>query len=120
MWTNSPQTSVGERRPCGALLQPVVAIWLRMQSVVGSLRRQPSGVDGGAGVTPTICYRIANPFLRGHRQVGSSAAAAPPCQCIEGAQRLAQAGQNSAGEGKAKSQSDWIPTDKEFRGESRA
>ncbi len=78
MWTNSPQTSVGERRPCGALLQPVAAVWLRMQSVAGSLRSQPSGVDGGAVVTPAIRYRIANPFSRGQRQVGSSAGAAPP------------------------------------------
>jgi hypothetical protein len=78
MWTNSPQTSVGERRPCGALLQPAVAIWLRMQSVAGSLRSQSSGVDGGAIVTPAICYCIANLFLRGHWQVGSSAGAAPP------------------------------------------
>src|SRR5918911_4232092 len=103
MWTNSPQTSVGERRPCGALLQPVAAIWLRMQRVAGSLRSQPSGADGGAVVTPAIRYRIANPFSRGHRQVGSSAGAAPPLKCIEGAQRLAQAGQNTAGAGKAKS-----------------
>src|ERR671926_844031 len=76
--TNSPRTSVGERRPCGALLQPVVAIWLRMQSVAGSLRSQPFGVDGGAVVTPATRYRIANPLSRGHRQVGSSAGAAPP------------------------------------------
>jgi len=33
---------------------------------------------------------------------------------------LAQAGQNSAGEGKAKSQSDCVPNDTEYRGEIRA
>ena len=63
-WTNSPRTSVGERRPCGALLQPVVAVWLRMQRVAGSLRSQSSGIDGGNVVTPAIRYRTANPFLR--------------------------------------------------------
>src|ERR671922_2929450 len=99
MWTNSPQTSVGERRPCGALLQPVAAVWLRMQSVAGSLRSLLSGAGGGADVTPAIRYRIANSFSRGQRQVGSSAGAAPPLKGIEGGQRLAQAGQNSAGEG---------------------
>ena len=65
-------------RPCGALLQPVVAVWLRMQSVAGSLRSQSSGADGGAVVTPAIRYRIANSFSREQRQVGSSAGAAPP------------------------------------------
>ena len=44
----------------------------------GSLRSQPSGVDGGKSVTPAIYNRIANPLSRGHRQVGSSAGAAPP------------------------------------------
>src|SRR4026207_502399 len=116
-WTNSPRTSVGERRPCGALLQPVVAVWLRMQRVAGSLRSQSSGIDGGNVVTPAICYRTANPFSRGHRQGGSSAGAAPPLKSIEGAQRWAQAGQNSAVEGKARSQSDWISNDTRFRGE---
>ena len=61
-----------------SLLQPVVAIWLWMQRVAGSLRSQPSGVDGGKSVTPAIYNRIANPLSRGHRQVGSSAGAAPP------------------------------------------
>ena len=78
MWTNSPQTSVGERRRCGALLQPVAAVWLRMQSVAGSRRNLLSGAGGGADVTPAIRYRIANSFSRGQRQVGSSAGAAPP------------------------------------------
>ena len=58
--------------------EPVVAIWLWMQSVAGSLRSQSSGASGGAVVTPAIRYCIANPFLWGHRQVGSSAGAAPP------------------------------------------
>ncbi len=91
-----------------------------MQRVAGSRYGQFSGTGLGDSVTPAICYRIANLFIQGHRQVGSSAGAAPPWKCIEGAQRLAQAGQNSAGEGKAKSQSDWIPNDTGFRGESRA
>src|SRR5262245_55489413 len=62
-WTNSPRTSVGERRPCGALLQPVVAIWLRMQRVAGSLRNRSSGIGRGNVVTPAICCRIANPVI---------------------------------------------------------
>ena len=33
-----------------------------MQSVAGSHRSQSSGIDGGAGVTPATCNRIANPF----------------------------------------------------------
>ena len=48
-----------------------------MQRVAGSLRSQPSGVDGGKSVTPAICNRIANPLSRGHRQVGSSAGRHP-------------------------------------------
>jgi hypothetical protein len=38
--------------------------FVRMQSVAGSLRSQPSGVDGGAVVTPATRYRIANPSSR--------------------------------------------------------
>ena len=44
-------------------LQPVVALWLRMQSV-GSRYGQFSGTDLGKSVTPAICYRIANLFNR--------------------------------------------------------
>ncbi len=53
-WTNSPPTPIGERRPCGALLQPVAAVWSCLQRVAGSLRRCLSGGTGGASVTPAI------------------------------------------------------------------
>ena len=52
--------------------------------------------------------------------MGSSAGAAPPRKDIKGAQRSAQAGQNPAIEGKAKSRPDWIPKRIGSRGESRA
>ena len=47
------------KRPCGALLQPVVVIRLWMQSVAGSHRSHPSGDGGGKIVTPAICRCIA-------------------------------------------------------------
>ena len=42
--------------------QPVVALWLRMQSVVGVSEVNPSGLMETPSVTPAIRYRFANPF----------------------------------------------------------
>ena len=56
----------------------------------------------------------------GQRQVGSFAGAAAPGKDIQGAQRSAQAGQNSAVDRKGKSRPDCELTTKARRGESRA
>src|SRR5271155_3526643 len=63
-WTNSPATSIGERSPCGALLQLVAAIRSRLQSVTGSRRNPDSGWGGGKNVTPVPCDCIANSYGR--------------------------------------------------------
>jgi hypothetical protein len=92
-----------------------------MQSVAGSRRGRPLGGAGGDNVTPAFRDCVANcDQVIGQRQVGSSAGAAPPRKDIKGAQRSAQAGQNPAIEGKAKSRPDWIPKRIGSRGESRA
>jgi hypothetical protein len=92
-----------------------------MQSVAGSRRGRPFGGAGGDNVTPAFRDCVANcDDVIGQRQVGSSAGAAPPRKDIKGAQRSAQAGQNPAIEGKAKSRPDWIPKRIGSRGESRA
>jgi len=59
-WTNSPATSIGERSPCGALLQLVAAIRLRLQSVTGRRRSVGSGWRGVNNVTPVPRDCIAN------------------------------------------------------------
>jgi len=59
-WTNSPRTPIGERSPCGALLQPVVVVWLRLQSVAGSLRKCSPGNTGGNNVTPANSDYVTN------------------------------------------------------------
>src|SRR5262252_2029535 len=61
-WTNSPSTSIGERSPCGALLQLVAAMRLWLHSVVGSLRSRTFGACGGANVTPAPHDCVANLF----------------------------------------------------------
>jgi|APFre7841882654_1041346.scaffolds.fasta_scaffold10284_1 hypothetical protein len=92
-----------------------------MQSVAGSRYAHPLGGVIGANVTPAFRDCVANcNNVTGQRQVGSSAGAAPPRKDIKGAQRSAQAGQNPAIEGKAKSRPDWIPKRIGSRGESRA
>ena len=55
---------------------------------------------------PSVAASLTEANASGQRQVGSSAGAAPPRKDIKGAQRSAQAGQNPAIEGKAKSRSD--------------
>ena len=55
-------TPEGKRRPRGALLQPIVGAWLRVQSVGGSLRGQVFGLGGGANVTPPSCDCVSNRF----------------------------------------------------------
>ena len=52
---NSPGTPSGERRPCGALLQPVAGVWSRMRSVGRSRRSRPCG--GGGGANETLPFR---------------------------------------------------------------
>src|SRR5205809_4506675 len=59
-WTNSPSTSIGERSPCGALLQLVAAMRFWLQSVAGSLRSAAFGWRGGANVTPASQDCVAN------------------------------------------------------------
>jgi hypothetical protein len=55
---------------------------------------------------PLATVPLTGALAPGQRQVGSSAGAARPRKDIEGAQRSAQAGQNPAVEGKAKSRPD--------------
>src|SRR5579885_567528 len=59
-WTNSPSTPIGERSPCGALLQPVAAMRPWLQSVAGSRYAHPFGDVIGVNVTPAFCDCVAN------------------------------------------------------------
>ncbi len=63
-WTNSPSTSIGERSPCGALLQLVAAMRFSLQSVAGSLRSAAFGWRGGNNVTPALEDCVANSYGR--------------------------------------------------------
>src|SRR5208283_5587174 len=63
-WTNSPATSIGERSPCGALLQLVAAIRLLLHSVVGRRRSVAFGWRGVNDVTPASSDCIANSYGR--------------------------------------------------------
>ena len=59
---NSLGTPVGKRRPCGALLQPPVALQLRVRRVGGRLRSALFGGHGAVDETPPILSCRANRF----------------------------------------------------------
>src|SRR5207244_12041467 len=63
-WTNSPSTSIGERSPCGALLQLVAAMRFSLQSVAGSLRSAAFGWRGGNNVTQALANGVVNSYGR--------------------------------------------------------
>ncbi len=63
-WTNSPATSIGERSPCGALLQLVAAMRLWLQSVAGSRLGPSFGKGVGNNVTPASHDCVANFYGR--------------------------------------------------------
>ena len=69
---------------------------------------------------PPTTVTLTGAKVPGHGQVGGLAGAARPRKGIGGAQRPAQAGQNSAVECKGKSRPDWTPHSKGSRGESLA
>ena len=69
---------------------------------------------------PSATVPLTRLYSRGQRQVGGLAGAARPRKDNTGAQRSAQAGQNPAVEGKAKSRPDCTLESKGCRGETRA
>src|SRR5208337_5360722 len=90
-WTNSPPTSIGERSPCGALLQLVAAMRFRLQSVVGSLRRGSSGISGGKSVTPAFRNCVAN-LVRGTPAGGQFGWGGTPLKKYRGGPKVGSGG----------------------------
>lgn len=80
-----PRTPSGKRRPCGTLLQLVVAILSEMQSIGGSVETVIS-VAVEHPVIPPIFAKIAYHFM-GHQQAGSLTGAVPSRKDIGWTQR---------------------------------
>ena len=119
---NSRGTPSGERRPRGALPQPGPGLRSWVHSVGGSRRSRSLRGPGETPMEhrPPMNVTLTGAKAPGHGQVGGLAGAARPRKDIGGAQRSAQAGQNSAAECKGKSRPDWAPQSEEPRGESLA
>ena len=109
---NRPEISSGKLRPCGPLLQLVVAYLSKIHSI-GRRIRVVSARRLDLVILP-IFYEYAHSF-RGHQQAGSLAGAAPWRKSISRAQRQAHSGWKSGVERKGKSLSDCFLKSKEIR-----
>src|SRR5579862_1715593 len=90
-WTNSPPTSIGERSPCGALLQLVAAMRFRLQSVVGSRYVGPSGARIDESVTPAFRNCVAN-LVRGTPAGGQFGWGGTPLKKYRGGPKVGSGG----------------------------
>ena len=114
---NRPEISSGKLRPCGPLLQLVVAYLSKIHSI-GRRIRVVSARRLDLVILP-IFYEYAHSF-RGHQQAGSLAGAAPCRKDICRAQRQAHPGRKSGVERKGKSLSNCFSNSKKSRSESWA